>query len=270
MLRTSLLCPIAVFLFCSVNANAGGISSLSAPCSQLGLHSLQDYLNLDGRECSVGILNFDSFGYTIGGTSTSPYSASQIALAPSYNRSDGATGFTFSLLSGGQFSVAAGFSATYEIDYQYVIDAGPIGMAADIGMDPPFGNVSISQSICADSFFFGANQCVVPSSSTNEGFQQVVPGPQTLSVDNTNPPFSWSAHLALSPQVMSFADVHNLINLDGTHPGTGDNGFRGAGFDNVIVSNSIVNSSPTPEPASALLLLGGGLALGALRKRIVG
>ncbi len=229
---------------------AGTANELAPSCVGRGLQTLQDYLSLDG-ECSVGILNFSNFSFNATGTGDL-YSASDIAVTPVFNGSD--TGFGFSHYGGGQFQVAAGLTATYVIDYTYVIDAGPVGSGADLGMDPPFGSISIAEDICVDSHLTfslgGAPQCSVFSDFSSAS------APQSLSVDNTNPPQSWTAHLNLSPRVQSFATVQDTISLTG--------GMSGAGFDNVTSSGAIINS--TPEPFASVLCLTGLLAVMAGRR----
>jgi hypothetical protein len=204
----------------------------------------------------VGILNFSGFSFSSSGTAgDSLYTASQIGVTPVFTEGS-MTGFAFGHFGDGPFQVDAGLTANYIIDYSYVIDAGPVGGAADLGMDPPFGNITITQDICADSHLTfsasGEPQCTVFSDFS------VSTVPQTLSVNDTNPPTSWTAHLDLNPPVLSFATVRNTIHLDGAQ--------GGAGFDSLMSTGTIVNSAP--EPMSSALCLGGLLAVGILRKRL--
>jgi hypothetical protein len=156
-------------------------------------------------------------------------------------------GFNFSGFTGAP--VLAGQTAQYEIDYSYFIDAGPVSSGADIGMDPPFGNVSITESICADSIFVSTDsgpECEIPS----DPFP-----PQTLSIDVANP----SAHLDFDPIVTSFANIENTIFLNG-----GSSGSGGSGFDSLTATSTVVD--PTPEPLTLLTALGGLLVIGLLRR----
>jgi hypothetical protein len=269
MPRYLCICRFALLMLGTSGARAGSIETLATPCHDLNLHSLQDYLDLSGAKCSVGILNFRNFNYITGGTTSTPYSATNIELTPVYNPQVGSTGFAFSIVGGSQFVVGATNTATYEIDYRYDIDAGPISMAADLGMDPPFGDVSITQSICADSYFFRAG-CGQPNFTQGLNLPSISGAPQTLTVDNTSPTASWFAHLVLDPAVMNFANVHTVIALDGTQPGTGGNGFQGAGFDNLQATASIVDPSAVPEPATGFSVLAGLLTVALFRKRLVG
>jgi hypothetical protein len=199
-----------------------------------------------------GILVFSGFTFS-SSSSGSPVivDASQITVTPDPQGLGG--GFIFGGFSGAP--VLAGQTATYDIDYSYFIDAGPVSSGADIGMDPPFGSVSITEAICADSNFVSTDsgpQCEVPSDPF---------APQTFSVDDTNPPASWTSHLDLNPIVTSFADIENTIFLDGGPIGTG----TGAGLDNMTATSTVVN--PTPEPLTLLTALGGLLVIGLLRRR---
>ncbi|MDE3195029.1 MAG: PEP-CTERM sorting domain-containing protein, partial [Acidobacteriota bacterium] len=80
--------------------------------------------------------------------------------------------------------------------------------------------------------------------------------PQVLSVDDTNPPTSWSTGIVPLNPPFNYAGIITEINLgDGTNAG---------GFD--AVSSQTFG---TPEPGSVFLLAGGLVAI-ALRRRIPG
>ena len=186
-MRTFLLLSVA---FLTVLLPRMEANTSAAPCVAA---SLLSYENNGGCELgggNGGILIFSNFTFSVS-SSGSPtiLDASQITVTPDPQGLGG--GFLFD-----GFNVApvgAGQTATYDIDYSFFIDAGPISSGADLGMDPPFGNVSITESICADSFFV----------STDSGLQCEIPddpfAPQSFSVDDTNPPASWTNHLDLNP-----------------------------------------------------------------------
>jgi hypothetical protein len=245
-MRTFLVLSIAVLTILLPRMEA---NTQSLPC---GTDTLQNYE--DKGSCELGggnggILVFSNFTFSAT-SSGSPIilDASQITVTPDPEGLGG--GFIFDGFNNAP--VLAGQTATYDIQYSYFIDAGPVSSGADIGMDPPFGNVSITESICADSIFVqiaGAPlQCEIP----NDPF-----APQTFSVDDTNPPTSWTNHLDLNPMVMSFASIDDTIFLNG--------GTDGAHFDNLTATSTVVN--PTPEPLTLLTTLGGLLAIGFLRRR---
>jgi hypothetical protein len=223
-------------------------NSQAAPC---GVGTLLSYENNGSCELgggNGGILVFSNFTFSSSSTgSPTILDASQITVTPDPQGLGG--GFIF-----GGFNLApvgVGQTANYDIEYSYFIDAGPVSSGADIGMDPPFGNVSITESICADSVFVVGTpnlECEIP----NDPF-----APQTFSIDDTNPPASWTNHLDLDPIVMSFASIDDTISLGG--------GSGGAGFDNLTATSTVVN--PTPEPLTLLTTLGGLLAIGLLRRR---
>ncbi len=244
-MRTTLLLSVA---FLTVLLPRMEANTLAAPCVAA---SLLSYENNGGCELgggNGGILIFSNFTFSVS-SSGSPtiLDASQITVTPDPQGLGG--GFLFD-----GFNVApvgAGQTATYDIDYSFFIDAGPISSGADLGMDPPFGNVSITESICADSFFI----------STDSGLQCEIPqdpfAPQSFSVDDTNPPTSWTNHLNLNPIITGFANIDDKISLFG--------GTSGAGFDNMTETSTVVD--PAPEPLTLLTALGGLLAIGLLRRR---
>ena len=100
---------------------------------------------MDGG-CSVGLQNFDNFSFMSSGTGSPLLDTSaDIELTPAVG------GFTFSQVNLAPFAVLLGQTADYQIGYGFVIDPAPVGTGADLGMDPPVGNVSIDQLYCADS-----------------------------------------------------------------------------------------------------------------------
>jgi hypothetical protein len=223
--------------------------NLAAPCTTNTL-AFYEGLNSDHR-CSVGILNFES-PFSFSSTSSSgitPLTASQIEITPATvpgSPLDG--GFSISAELGNTFDVPLGQSASYTIDWFFVIDDGPEDDGADLGLDPPFGNVNVTQTYCVDSSLnsspFGC-YFDFPSGQVT---------PQTLSVDDSNPPRSLTTSVTFATPALSFADVQTVITLNGL-----------SGFDAATGTASIVDV--TPEPAAFLLGAGGLLLIGVLRRR---
>ena len=144
-------------------------------------------------------------------------------------------------------AATTGQTLDFNITYFYTIDPGPVGAGANLGMDPPVGNVVISESICVDSYFnapFDGTSC-----SNGDAVQ-------SLSVNDNDPPVSWTSEIALDPVAKFGADVEIQVVETG--------GAEGAGFDSTTAVQTIVNS--TPEPVSTLLCLGGLIAIGAFRR----
>jgi hypothetical protein len=226
--------------------------------------TLADYIN-NSTECSIGIQNFDGFTFSATGSGT-PDTAADIELTPATG------GFTFSQVSTGPMmspiSVALSETAQYLIGYDFQIDPAPVAGAADLGMDPPFGNVSIDQYYCADSLVAfdsdtGGAFCYFPETTfSNNGAVSTQatagpPSPQDLHVDNTMPTASWNTGVVpLVPPAMNSAGVLTVINLDGT------NQLLGSGFDSVTGDSFI-----TPEPGTIALGLAGLLAIAISRRR---
>ena len=197
----------------------------------------------------IGVLVFSNFSFTPTGTTT--LTAAGITVTPDPNGLGG--GFNFSGFT--TYPVTAGQTASYQIDYSYLIDPGPISAGADIGMDPPFGNSMIQEFLCADSQLVqteGGPACQIVGTAVNDF------SPKKLQVDDTNPPASWTQHRDLTPQVQQFAQIEDLITLTGGQT-------LGAGFDSMTATNEVI--IPTPEPTTYLLLAGGLLLFGILRHR---
>jgi hypothetical protein len=221
-----------------------------------------------------GVLVFSNFSFTSTGTTT--LTAAGITVTPDPNGLGG--GFNFSGFT--NHPVTAGQTVSYQIDYSYLIDPGPVTSGADIGMDPPFGNSVIQEFVCADSQLVqteGGPACQIAGTAENDedvarGARVVTSAcqiaetavndfcPQTLRVDDTNPPVSWTDHLELNPQVLQFAQIEDLITLTGGQT-------LGAGLDSMTATNDVIIPTATPEPTTYLLLAGGLPLLGVLRHR---
>lgn len=190
------------------------------------------------------------------------YSASNIEVDP-VSYSDGASaGFTFCIVQSMPgcgdvtlpFQVAAGDTATYDISYDFSFVTDPAGNNASLGMDPPFGDVSINQYYCADGGLTQSSPTATPI--CNAGGHSFAP--QTLTVNNNNPPTSWTDFAALNPPINEFASIVTMINLNGS------NGM--AGFDNGSGSDYVGSFVPNPEPSAIFLAAGGLLALALCRR----
>jgi hypothetical protein len=222
--------------------------------------TLASYIASNG--CVNGIEFFTFQPLTTSGNGVA-YSASNIEVDP-ISYSDGASaGFAFCIVQSMPgcanvtlpFEVASGDTAIYDISYLFSFVTDPAAGQADLGMDPPFGNVSINQYYCANAGLTQASPTSTPLCNGN-GFSF---SPQTLNVNNTNPPTSWNTGIVpLVPQITQSASIVTMINLNGTN--------GAAGFDNVSGSDFVGNFVPNPEPSAILLAAGGFLAL-ALRKR---
>jgi len=223
--------------------------------------TLASYQAMTG-DCRIGIELFMAFQFNDTGTGTaigSLYSNSAIEVTPVSYSDNASAGFTFSLASGQPLSVSSGGTAQYNIQYEFSLQIDPVATNADLGMDPPFGNVTINQYYCEDAAlnFNGPNggpNCTYPANIAVLNF-----APTVLTVNDTNPPVSWfTGNVELNPKINNFANVLTTINLDGT-VGT-------AGFDSVTGSAFIDDFYPAPEPSTIVLVAGGLLAI-ALRGR---
>ncbi len=221
---------------------AATAADLAATCSSMSLNSLQDYIDLSGDQCSVDIVNYSHFTFSSYGTGTL-LTASDIKLT-AVPLPDGLSGgFSISTISGLPFSVGEGLTANYQIFWSFVIDSGPVSGAANLDMDPPFGDTSITETICPDSSFDGTICYNYP---------------QTLTV--TTIPSHLHDSKIFTQQVLNFAQVLTTITLNGV----GITG--GSGFDSETALETITDSS-TPEPGTSILLLGGLAATGFASSR---
>jgi hypothetical protein len=196
--------------------------------------------------CSAGILNFYAFSFeSFGNPVSNLLGSSQIFLNPISPPpgGEGATGFGISGMS-----VQSGQTATYVIDWLFDIDNGPYAGGASLGMDPPSGDVTITQDYCVDSYISTYIAGSAPSCYDAES--GVDPAVQSLTVTTNDP----TDTVVFNPVAYDFADVMTIIQLNG------DEGP--ASFDEVEGTASV-----NPEPGTWLLISAGLLTLGLLRKR---
>jgi hypothetical protein len=214
--------------------------------------SLQSYL--DSSACALGaasvVVGF-AFPAPFNPEGTPVLDASQIELTPVPNGLGGSFDFA------GDFSVPAGDTVTYDIDYILLLDPGSILGGSSLFLDPT-GNVSVTESICPDSFFGttsgGAAVCLA---NTPDGV--VDSDPQLLSVNDANPPSSLEASITLSPAAYVYANVEMAMVLTG--------GVTGASSGGVVVGVHPLSDDPAvPEPGTFLLCSGGLIAIGVFRR----
>jgi hypothetical protein len=176
--------------------------------------------------------------------------ASQIEVTPV------ASGLSGSFDFSGDFSAPAGDTVTYDIDYFLLLDPPPILGGGSLFLDPT-GDVSVTESICADSFFgTDASGDTVCESNTPSGAVDSIP--QSLNVNNSNPPESLSASIVLDPAAYNFASIETEIVLTG--------GTSGASSGGVTAGDTVFAA---PEPVTSLLCLGGLTAIGIFRRRFI-
>jgi hypothetical protein len=235
MIRCSLV--LAAAAFCGGTAYAGNATTLGPACVA---GTLQSYIDLNSAGgCSIGIEEFSAFNFE--SSANAAYTADDIFLTPATG------GFSLTQISGPNcagsgapcFQVLLPQVDIYDIFYEFVIDPGPRATDASLGMDPPFGNVTINQFYCAGRGLVlgtlnGVPTCVTPGQH----------GAQELTVTDLNPPTSWTTGpVVLNPQIDLFANVLTQIILDGTN--------GPAGFDSVTGDTNLV---ATPEPSTFLLI----------------
>jgi hypothetical protein len=210
--------------------------------------SLESYL---GSSCVLGEADgasvvFTGFTFaTLNPDGAPVLDASQIELTPV------ASGLSGSFDFSGAFFAPAGDTVTYDIDYLLTLDPAPILGGGSLFLDPT-GDVSVTESICADSTF-GTDDNGNPVCESN-GPDGPESTPQSLSVDTNHP----SASIVLDPAAYNFANIENEIVLTG--------GTAGASSEGVVVGDSVAE---LPEPVTSLLCLGGLTAIGVFRRRFI-
>jgi hypothetical protein len=205
---------------------AGSAVASSAPCVTA---SLQSYIDSDltgGCTIQDSFFRFDFVSQVLSGdpvVATAP----QITVTPISTPTS--QGFSFSAIVNGTnyFSTPSG-SVRYQVGY--TIDPATTG--ADLDLDPPFGDVSASQSYCLND--------VLPACAHGQELSQ--------TVSTANPPGSLGSHVNFPIPVSNLAlvDVTTVITLNGP-----------AGFDALNASFSTTPQAAVPEPSAGLLALCG-------------
>jgi hypothetical protein len=182
--------------------------------------------------CSIGILDYSNFTYV--GLQNAP-AASDIAVAPASS----GNGFMFSQVGGSPF-VANGDIVQFAIYYNIFIDPAPVIPGASTHLDPPVGNVSITEYFCNDSVLYPGNTSCFPPTSPA----------YSLTVTTASP----DASITFNPPAMQTQTVGVIFTLNGL---TGIASFDGLETDTAVAA--------APEPASfalvGLVMLFGGYKL---------
>lgn len=218
---------IVLMLVWTGSAYATSTAAVSS-CGTASLDTYESSYNFPSSSgCAIGILDYSNFTYRA--LSNAP-AASDIILTPSTSNQ----GFSFTQAGGTPFVASAGEVVQFEIDYNILIDPAPVIHGSSIRVDPPTGNVTVTEDFCNDSIYYYPGTCYG--------------GPlDTLSVGTPVTGYPYSASINFSNPAMNFETVGILFTLDGP-----------ASFDGVITGTQL---TITPEPASVLLvgvfLLGG-------------
>jgi hypothetical protein len=225
-----------VFLFV-----AGSFSTLfaSSTLPSCGTATLDSYISTTAFPpttggCAIGILDYYNFSYIMGNGPA----ATALLVTPTGD------GFNFGLASGAPITAAPGQTVSFEIDYQMVIDPAPIVTGGDLRLDPPSGDVTITEFFCNDLTYVPTGVCIGRN-------------PDQLQVTTANP----VASIVFPDPANKSQQVGIVFTLVG--------GANGASFDGLTADSTVV-SLTTPEPASGAGILLGLLTLAGgykLRKR---
>jgi hypothetical protein len=239
------LTPLIIFLSVGFASHlsaqsAGPTNCVAAPLSTYDAQGFTCRLN--GAN-GGGILLFGGFSFDDG---TSSYTDSEIEVNPDPQGEGG--GFSFNLVSLEPFSAAAGQTIDFGIDYAYEIEVDPFVAGAQLGMDPPSGNVVITENLCVDPFAIQGDIRLVQGCSSQYSF----------SVDDTDPPTSWTNSISINPPAQNGANV----SIDFLLTGGADSAST---FDALSSDNDVVDTV-APEPFTSALALGGLIAIVARRR----
>jgi len=245
---------VPVIFLCAVYCPQLEASSILPACVAGSLLSYEDSSGCVLGGGNGGVLVFSGFAFAVDNSDPAgftPLNASEIELTPEPSGLGGS--FVFSTTGGPGFSVPAGVTVTYQIDDFFLIDPGPLLGGASLHGDPPTGDVAVTESICADSqFVAGADECVTNGPS---GVSFSIP--QSLSI-GTIPPLTENASIVLNPPAFNFGNVETDFVLIG--------GATGSSLDSLTSGNIV---EVLPEPVTSLLCLGGLIAIGIFRRRLV-
>jgi hypothetical protein len=210
---------------------AGSLSSAlaSTVLPSCATNTLANYITLTANPpstggCAIGDLDYYDFSYHQ--VSSAP-AASAIQVTPL------ATGFSF-----GPVSAAPGVTVQFEIDYDLFIDPAPVITGDKLGIDPPTGNVVVTEYFCNDIDYVYTGSCAFSMQ------------PESLTVGTPGTGYPSSASITFNPPANRTQEVGILFTLIG--------GANGASFDGLDSSSTLVypgvSSVPEPPPAASLLL----------------
>lgn len=236
---------------------ADGLSSTSCPTNTFAYYEANfNPSNRDTGPCANGILNFSGFQFFASGDPSATLLTADDFLITPIGPGVGELGSTGFSISG--VSVGPDQTATYVFDWFYEIDAGPRTAGGDLGMDPPFGDATVTQTYCLDSSMspYEPDSDIV---CRNDAGRPVNDELHTLTV-TTDIDFRRDSE-TFDPPGQSYAYVRTIFQLNG--------GAGGAGFDLITGTASIADpDAAAPEPGTMLLISAGMLAAGLLRKRV--
>lgn len=253
---------LAALLVLATTLHANGLSL--TPCTTDTLADYQSNFGVGSDTCSNGILNFNFFNFQVydpsGGT---PLGPSQIDLTPVGTPDQtGVTGFGITGRNNSPITAAPGQDVTYVIDWDFVIDSGPIAGGAHIGMDPPSGDITITQYYCLDSNFADGQTYDGSAPTCSESLEGTIPDVQTLTLSTLNPDdvcdeVDYCASITFDTPAQEYANVMTVIQIEG--------GTDGATFDSIDGDSQI--DPATPEPGTLLLIPPALLFLFFIRRR---
>ena len=213
----------ALFLLSAFSVFGSTVGTV--PCATGTLAAYESGFAPPSSGCSIGILDYSTFSYQ--DLQGPAISASDVLVTPG----TGSNGFSFSQVGGAPFS-ANGDVVQFAIYYTIVIDPAPVIPGADTHLDPPVGDVSVTEYFCNDSLLRLAQttySCQAPASSI-----------YSLTVTTAAP----NAAITFKTPATQYETVGIVFTLDGT---------KGlASFDGLDTNTTVTGAAP--EPASVMLV----------------
>ncbi len=209
----------ALFFLSAYSTFASSVGT--TPCTAGTLSGYSSSYAPPSLGCSIGILDYSNFSYVA--LQNAPL-ASDIAIAPAAS----GNGFGFTQVGGAPF-VANGDIVQFAIYYNIFIDPAPVIPGADTHLDPPAGNVSVTEYFCNDSVLYPNTTSCFPPTSTA----------YSLTVTTASP----DASVTFNPPATQYETVGIVFTLNGL---TGIASFDGLDTDTVV--------NIAPEPASFALV----------------
>jgi hypothetical protein len=219
---------------------AGSFSTVfaSSILPSCGTDTLSDYINntvFPGGGCAIGVLDYYQFSYHTFNNPNDPLASNLLV-----SLSNQGLGFNFSQVNGQPITAAAGTTVQFEIDYDIVIDPAPVIPQGKLSIDPPSGDVTITQYFCNDVQYVFTNLCL-------GGI------PLTLQVGTPETGLPQSRTITFVKPAATSQGIGLLFTLDGINGAS-------SSFDGVDSTSTILYLD-TPEPTTAASLLLGLLTL---------
>lgn len=230
---------------------AGSVSGLACPGTPTSLSAYQTNFATFSQRCDVGILSYYDFQFQSLMLTASPVDNFNNLIQVSPSVSGSGLFFSSAYVDAASMFAATGLtSVKYAI--QYIVDPAPIIGGEQLSLDPPLGDILITEYVCKDAKFYGSIGVSPPTCETGAS-------PYTLTV---YPPLQYFDTVMFGSSPAALLHVRQIIEI-GMNPSLNPDpytGFDGTGSDQIL--------SNIPEPWNFPLVALGLLGVwNARRKR---